>query len=130
MVAGIEGSTIEHHRDVAEQQGAVWWGRVSKPGTTGLAADRLKKFKEQLERGSLTQVYLHSSSSTWRTRLLAITTDRETVDEALIPPYYKPETHHSLWVKITDFEQTEPSELTDGFVLAQIRRARDSRRSR
>jgi MoxR-like ATPase len=115
----LEPNTIELHRQVVEQHGAVWWGRVSKPGTTGLAADRLRKFQEQIDSGSLTNVYLHAAAATWRTRLLAITTTRDDVDESLIPSYYKPGTHHSLWVKITDFEETDPVELTEGFVLAQ-----------
>jgi MoxR-like ATPase len=115
----LEANTIELHRQVAEQHGAVWWGRVSKPGTTGLAADRLRKFEEQIDRGSLTNIYLHSAAATWRTRLLAITTNDDDLDESLIPSYYEPETHHSLWVKITDFEETDPAELTEGFVLAQ-----------
>lgn len=115
----IEANTIEFHREVAERRGAVWWGRVSKPGTTGLAADRIERIRQQLQQGSVTNVYLHSSASTWRTRLLAITTDPSEVEEALVPDYYNPATHHSLWVKLADFERTEPSELTEGFVLAQ-----------
>jgi MoxR-like ATPase len=115
----IEAKTIEYHREVADRDGAVWWGRVSKPGTTGLAADRIDRIRQQLQQGSLTNVYLHSGASTWRTRLLAITTDPSEIEETLVPDYYEPETHHSLWVKLTDFERTEPSELTEGFVLAQ-----------
>jgi MoxR-like ATPase len=115
----LEPKTIEYHREVDAAHGGVWWGRVSKPGTSGMAADRLQKFRDQLERGSLTHVYLHSAQSTWCARLLAITTDRADVEADLIPPYYTPETYHSLWVKITDFEETDPSELVGNFVLAQ-----------
>jgi MoxR-like ATPase len=115
----IEKRTIDYHREVAEDKGAVWWGRVSKPGVTGLAADRLEKLKAQLQRGSLTNVFLHSSLSTWRTRLIAITTDGAQVEDDFVPSYYDSGTHHSLWVKITDFEEIEPADLTEGFVLAQ-----------
>jgi hypothetical protein len=66
---GIEPETIEYHRAVADERGAVWWGRASKPGATGLSAERLKTIRHQLERGSVTNVYLHSAISTWRTRL-------------------------------------------------------------
>ena len=59
-----------------------------------------------------------SSASTWRTRLLAITTEADEVEPELVPAYYDPEDHHSLWVKVTDFEQVEPSEITEGYVLA------------
>jgi MoxR-like ATPase len=117
--ATLEQKTIEYHREVADEHGAVWWGRFSKPGVTGLAADRLNKLRQQLERGSLTNVFLQSAASTWRTRLLAVTTNRAEVEEQLVPPYYDHEAHQSLWVKLSDFEQIEPTELTEGFVLAQ-----------
>ena len=114
----IRPDTIERHREVAEEHGAVWWGRQSKPGTTGLGGEWLSKIGSQLENGSQTFVFLHSSASTWRTRLLAITVDAAEVEPELIPAYYDPETFHSLWVKLTDFEQVEPSEITEGYVLA------------
>ena len=111
--------TIERHLEVAEREGEVWWGRVSTPGRTGLAADRLQRIREQLASGSKTNVYLHSRLSTWRTRLVAITIDEDDLEQDLIPSYYSADTHHSLWVKLTDFEQIDPSELTEDFVLAQ-----------
>jgi MoxR-like ATPase len=117
--AGLEARTIDYHLEVVEQRGAVWWGRVGKPGSTGLANDWLEKLRGQLARGSATHVFLHGAASTWRTRLLAITLDRSEVEDEFIPSYYDPDVHHSLWVKITDFEQVDPAELTENFVLAQ-----------
>lgn len=112
--------TIPRHKEVADARGSVWWGRQSKPGTTGLSQQWLTKLQSQLAVGSETFVFLHSgSASTWRTRLRAVTTDRSDVDETLVPSYYHPDTFHSLWVEVTDFEQVEPFELTDGYVLAQ-----------
>ena len=55
----IRPDTIERHREVAEQQGAVWWGRLGTKGSTGLAERWLKKLQEQLQHGSTTYVFLH-----------------------------------------------------------------------
>jgi hypothetical protein len=116
----VRADTIDLHREVAARDGAVWWGRRGKPGTTGLSADWLNKLRSQLEDGSETFVFLHSgSSSTWRTRLLDITADEDDVDADLVPEYYDPGDFHSLWVKITDFEEVDPIEITEGYVLAQ-----------
>jgi MoxR-like ATPase len=110
--------TIELHREVAERRGAVWWGRVAKdPGKRGMSEKRLSEFEEQLARGEETLVFLHGNGSTWCTRLLAITTDEADVEQELVPPYYDPATHHSLWVKIADFESIDTAELTRGFVV-------------
>lgn len=113
--------TIELHREVAESdRGAVWWGRVSKdPSVTGLASEWLQRLRDQLQRGSETFVFLHGSPGTWRTRLLDVTLDEGEVDPALVPDYYDAETPHSLWVKITDFEQIDSLELTRDYVLAR-----------
>jgi MoxR-like ATPase len=110
--------TIELHREVAEQHGAVWWGRVAKdPSKRGMSERKLKEFADQLARGEETLVFLHGNGSTWRTRLLAITLDEADVEQELVPPYYDPATHHSLWVKIADFESIDTAELTQGFVV-------------
>ena len=114
-------NTIELHREVAESdRGAVWWRRVSKSSSvTGLADEWLTKLREQIDRGSETFVFLHAKSATWRTRLLDITVDDEDVDQDLVPDYYDPDTPHTLWVKLTDFEQIDPLELMRDFVLAR-----------
>lgn len=111
--------TIQRHREVAESgAGAVWWGRFTKnPLRRGLSEKSLDAFRQQLERGEETFVFLHGAT-TWRTRLLDITLDEEDVDQELVPDYYDPETAHNLWVKLADFEQVEPGELTRNFVLA------------
>jgi MoxR-like ATPase len=117
----LKSDTIELHRKVAEgERGAVWWGRVSKDsGVTGLAQEWLHRLREQLARGSETFVFLHGGPSTWRTRLLDVTLDEAEIDSDLVPDYYNPDTSHSLWVKVTDFEQIDPSELTRDYVLAR-----------
>jgi MoxR-like ATPase len=115
----LGADTIERHRDMAAQQGATWWARQSKPGMTGLGDEWITKLRSQLESGSTTYVFLHGGSETWRTRLLDITTDASEVDLDLRPPEHDPAAHYSLWAKLTDFEQVDPSEITDGYVLAR-----------
>ena len=116
-----EPKTIELHREVAEsEKGAVWWRRVTKSSTTrGLANEWLEKLRDQVVRGSQTFVFLHSRSSTWRTRLLDITTDDDHVEPDLVPSYYDLDTPHNLWVKLTDFEQIDPLELMRDYVLTR-----------
>ncbi len=116
----LKPDTIERHREVAETSGSVWWGRYGKPGATGLAAAWQERFQQQLEQGSTTHVFLHAAATTWRTRMVALTDDKASVDASLIPSYYA-ETglHHTLWVQLTDFEEVEPAEIIDNFVLAQ-----------
>jgi MoxR-like ATPase len=114
----VEPRTIDHHRDVAEQKGSVWWGRQSKPGSRGIAAHWIERLRQQLVDGIPTHVYLHGPS-TWDTRLHQVETDESSVDFDRVPSYYRPDTHHSLWVQISDFEPARPEELTEEFVLAR-----------
>ncbi len=117
--AARDAATVDKHRGVVAAQGASWWGRESSPGVTGLAEGWIIKLRAQLESGSTTFVFLHSAQSTWRTRLLDITTDASEIDPELRPADADPDVHISLWAKLTDFEMVEPSEITDGYVLAQ-----------
>lgn len=117
--ASKEAKTIDYHREVAEgPAGAVWWGRYTKNArATGLSEKPLAALTKQLETGNETFIFLHGAT-TWKTRLLAITTDKADVDPELVPSYYDPSTHHSLWVKITDFEEIEAEQLLHQYVLA------------
>lgn len=117
--AALGPDTIEQQRAVVAAHGASWFGRQGRPGVTGLGETWIASLRAQLERGSETFVFLHGAPSTWRTRLLEITTDEAGVDPALRPPGADPDAHHTLWVKLTEFEQVDPSELVDGYVLAQ-----------
>lgn len=101
-----------------QRRGAVWWGRLSYAGgSVGLAPEWVAKFRQQLE-GSDTYVFLHSSiGGTWRARMLEITTDRDEVDEKLVPAYYDDAAYYSLWVKLAEFEQSEPRNLVERYVL-------------
>jgi MoxR-like ATPase len=110
--------TIERHLEVAEARGAVWWGRVSESERPGLAARWVQTLREQLEHDVPTSVFLHGGDETWRARLLDVTTERSEVEEQLVPSYYRSETRHTLWVKLTSFERAVPSDVTLRYVLA------------
>jgi hypothetical protein len=119
---GLRPDTIERHREVARKHGAVWWGRLTwRPDATGLASEWVETLREQLETSaSPSYVYLHSVlGGTWRARLLAITIDKDEVDDALVPSYYQADDHYSLWAKLTDFHESNPSEIIDRYVLAR-----------
>lgn len=113
-----DAATVDKHREVVGAHGASWWGRESKPGVTGLAETWITKLRAQLENGSTTFVFLYSAQSTWRARLLDITTDDAEIDPELRTAAPSPDVHISLWAKLTEFEQVDPSEITDGYVLA------------
>ena len=91
------------------------------PGRTGMDSEWLDRFREQLDEStSPTYVFLHSArGGTWRARLLDITTEIEKVDDGLIPSYYDAAAHYNLWVKLTDFCQSDSSEVIDRYVLAR-----------
>ncbi|MGV0793555.1 AAA family ATPase [Mycolicibacterium sp. XJ1819] len=118
---GLRSDTIDRHIEVAEHKGSVWWGRRSKTSdATGLSSEWLQKLQTQLAAGSDTFVFLYSrDGGTWRTRLLDITTDTSEVDHDLVPGYYDPSESHSLWVKLSEFQKIDPTELTEGYVLAR-----------
>lgn len=115
----IRADTIELHREVAQAHGAVWWGPVSKPGVMGLGDNWIQGMLDQIAREITTYVFLTSSAGgTWRTELLDITTDWSDVEADLIPSYYDPATHHSLWVKLRAFEEVDEQHILDRYVKA------------
>jgi MoxR-like ATPase len=116
--SSIEPRTIDHHREVANTEGSVWWGRQSKPDGRGIASQWVERLRQQLADGIPTFVFLHGQS-TWKTELHEVEIDRDNVDPELVPSYYQPDTHHSLWVRVSDFEQIEPEQLTEQFVLTR-----------
>jgi MoxR-like ATPase len=111
-------NTIDDHRAVADRRGMVWWGRLGSEGKTGLASKWVDQIRNQLDDGIPTTVFLYGAKSTWRTTLLGIETDESAIDPELVPDYYDPEAHHTLWVKLSDFTEVEPEVITSNYVLA------------
>lgn len=101
--------TIQKHQKVAEEHGAVWWGRLGDPeGRAAIGKPRLKELQAQVDAGTPTYVFLHRTGEVWRTRLVEIRTDRPTDELELIPEYYRDDVgKHHLWLKLHDFEPLE-----------------------
>jgi MoxR-like ATPase len=111
-------TTISDHLAIVERHGAVWWGRRGTEGSTGLAAKWVDQIRNQLDDGIPTTVFLYSAKSTWRTTLLDIETDESAIDPELVPEYYDPTDHHTLWVKLSNFTEVEPDLVKNHYVLA------------
>lgn len=100
--------TVDLHREVADEKGSVWWGLIGKPGSKKLGEATFAALRQQLASGIETFVFISGPPAlpAWRTELVDIREERPT-DEELIPSYYPAEYHHSLWVKLSSFQQAE-----------------------
>ncbi len=118
----VDPQTIEKHLDVVREKGAVWWGRLGTPGKSSLSQKNFDRLQGQVRDGVVTYIFLHSGiGGTWRTRLTDIARDSDVdqVDPDLVPSYYNPADHHSLWLRLADFERIDPSEILTNYVLGQ-----------
>jgi MoxR-like ATPase len=112
-------NTIDDHRAVAEVNRSVWWGKVGDPTKRApLAEDKLARIRAQLTEGTTTHVYLHRAGELWRATLHQIETDRDTIDESLVPDYYNSDTEHHLWLRLSDFERLPGSWAEENLVMA------------
>jgi MoxR-like ATPase len=104
--ANHEPETIERHREIAESDGAVWWGKFGDPAArAAVAAKKLDDFQRQIEGGTKTYVFLHRPGEAWRASLLAIQYERPDSEANLIPAYYRDAIGgQHLWLKLTAFE--------------------------
>lgn len=115
--ADIEPRTLDLHREVADRQGSVWWGRFSKSPTPSIAKRRVQGLQEQLSKGTPTHVYLYRKGSLWRTTLQEISLDPPSVDDPRFPNYYEASACN-FFARITQFEPLEPQWLAENAVLA------------
>jgi hypothetical protein len=111
-----ESETISLHREVAEREGSVWWGKFGS-GPNPISAAKLKQVQDQLERGVLTHAYLYGRGTGTRTRLEEITVDPDEVDEARRPDYYEKE-GCNLFVRLSGFEPLGADWLAANLALA------------
>ena len=104
--------TVKLHQDVATEHGEVWWGVIGSPDKKKLSDDNFARLRGQLDSTVQTYVFLAGSPAApaFRTRLVDIETDRPSNDQ-LIPSYYPSALHHSLWLKLAEFEQIDHAEL-------------------
>lgn len=116
--ADRRATTIEDHRQIAEREGSVWWGRVAGPDTNRIAARRLEDLQHQISEGLPTYAFLHRRGATWRTSILEVTEDASAVaGDNRIPDYYTPD-QCNFFVRLTDFQELPADWALDHLVLA------------
>ena len=91
--------TIERHKRIADERGAVWWGKF---GDVGMSPGRFAQIRRQLARGLVTKVFLKGGDSLWETTLRDITQTATDVDVARLPTYYSAD-KCKLFVLVNDF---------------------------
>ena len=112
--AQVRPDTIELHKEIADFEGAVWWGLATKAkGELKASEEWFDRLREQLEQGQPTYVFLKGSTSYWLTELVAVQYERPEAEEALIPDYYAEAgpSRIQLWLKLRNFEPTTRDEL-------------------
>jgi hypothetical protein len=112
-----EPNTVALHRQLAEEQGSVWWGRFGQPGTSGMGKERLADLQRQLEATIPTHVFLYRCDELWQCRLQEVTNDAADVDTSLLPTYYQVN-ECNLFVRISDSVLLSPDWPVDHIVLA------------
>jgi MoxR-like ATPase len=113
----VESQTVTLHRDVAEEKGSVWWGKLSE-SESGIGKRRLESIREQLNAGIGVLAFLYGGGELVRTRLVEITTDPDEVDTDRLPGYY-PKSDCNLFVRLEDFEDLPSTWLLEHTVLAK-----------
>jgi hypothetical protein len=110
----FNAETDLRHLAVAQQQGAVWWGLLSKSDEPRISAQRQAQLRQQLDAGRDVHAFIvgqFGGSKCWRTRLLDFTVGRSNVDPELVPSYYNSDWKFHLWLKLTEFEEIDRDEL-------------------
>jgi 5-methylcytosine-specific restriction enzyme B len=104
--ADREPRTVNIHADLAERDGAVWWGKFGRPERTAMAPRRITELQAQLHSGVPTHAYLYRRNECWRADLLAITAEPAvvTADDVSVPDYYTLE-DCNLFVKLTNLSR-------------------------
>ena len=105
---GRRRDTVEQHREVVDERGAVWWGLA----TTGdpsyrISQQRVDEIRAQIASDTPTYVFISGTKGIeecWQTDLLAVEYDEPANEGDLIPSYSEASDTHPLWVKITNFQ--------------------------
>jgi 5-methylcytosine-specific restriction protein B len=112
----IEAQTIERHQAVADDRGAVWWGKFGTSGTP-MSPRRLVELNEQLAAGVTTYAFLYGGGRTVRTRLRQIELDPAAVDAERMAGYYAKD-DCTMFVLLEDFRPLPPGWPLDHLLLA------------
>ncbi len=84
-----EPNTIGRHKQIADENGSVWWGRFGTTASPGMGAGHLADLRHQLEDEVPTYAFLYRRGEIWRTTLLEISNDASDVDSERLPTYYR-----------------------------------------
>ena len=114
--ADTEPRTIDLHRDVAEREGATWWGRFGVPGSAP-AAGKQKQLQHQLDNNVPTHAYLYRRGSLWRTDVEAATEEPPAAEDPRFPDYYSPE-DCNYFVLLRNWEELDSDWALNNLVLA------------
>ena len=112
-----EARTIELHREVAERQGSVWWGRFAGLGAPKVSSRRIARLATQIAAGIPTYAFLHGSGETWRAEIIAVQDGEPEASDARFPSYYKPK-DCDFFVLLKNFEPLTPNWPTEHLVIA------------
>lgn len=113
----LEPNTVGIHKQIAEDKGSVWWGRIGQPGSSGMGKERMADLRRQLDGDVETHVYLYRSGEVWRCRLEEITNDAADVQPERLPSYYSA-SECNLFVRISQFTQLLPDWPFQHLVMA------------
>src|SRR5205814_906237 len=87
----LQPRTIELHREVADRQGSVWWGRFSRSPQPSIASTRLEQLHQQAATGVATHAYLYRRGELWRATVEDVSASPPGADDPRFPSYYQPE---------------------------------------
>lgn len=115
--AEVEPRTIDIHREIAQREGSVWWGRFSKSPTPTMSTSNFQRLQQQLERGKLTHAYLYRRGMTWVTTVHEVRLDPPPMSDGRFPGYYS-RSDCNFFARLSDFELLSADWLVQHAVLA------------
>jgi len=115
--ADVEPRTVDLHREIAEREGSVWWGRFSNSPTPSISQTKLDRLTDQVEKEITTHAYLYRRGMCWRANLRELRVNPPPVADQRLPAYYSP-AQCNLFARLDTFVQLDPSWLTQNAVLA------------
>lgn len=115
-----EPRTIDLHKEVAEREGSVWWGRFTTNSDRALARETLSSLQQQIASDSPTFaiLYLNGGGKVWKARILELTDQADVIDTRRLPSYYTTD-GCNLFSRLSDFQEMSGEWLTQNVVLAR-----------
>ena len=111
----LANDTVVRHQSLADSKGSVWWGKYGG-GNKGLSTKRIDQIRRQVSSGLPTYAFLYGGGEAWRTTIEDVANDLPETERDRLPDYYSAD-DCSFFVKMSDFEQLEPSWPLKNLVL-------------